>query len=324
MAKNPRPPIDFADYEKMRLGMKMMDEAFNKGLPPPPPGTEFYHEIAMRDGFMSSLKVHKPADSPPGPLIVLCFGGGFVGGTNDQLTKQARVLMRLFGATVVSIAYRLAPEHPFPASQHDTWDSMKWIAENAKGAILNSDPKKGFLMGGVSAGGALTASFSRLFQDEPIAFPLTGQWLSVPSIMDPTHVPEKYKDYHISSEQFAQGAFLSREAREWMRKLSQWDISSPLRYAINSKTDISKQPPTYFQIDGADPLRDDGLIYDEMLKEAGVATKVDLYPGCPHAHSAGFPGLNVTNKANVDTIVGFGWLLGKEVSREDAAKELDL
>lgn len=314
-----------ADASNMRKGMEMMEKLINGSLSPLPEAEEFHHSIPMRDGYSSAMKIVKPpAGSTPGPLIVLCFGGGFVGGTMEQFSKTARALRTLYGATVVSISYRLAPEYKFPYAQHDTWDSLKWIADNATSSLLSSDPSKGLLMGGVSAGGALTAAFSRIFQDQPLAHPLTGQWLCVASTMDAAIVPEKYKEYHISSEQFAAGEFFSKETRTWLQKLVEADVNSPLRYAINSTSPLSGQPKTYFQVDGMDPLRDDGLIYEEMLKEAGVATKIDVYPGCPHGHFAAFPGLEISKKADVDTVVGFGWLLGRETGREEAAEALGM
>jgi acetyl esterase/lipase len=199
---------------------------------------------------------------------------------------------------------------------------MRWIASNSGDASLNADPNKGFLMGGVSAGASLTGAFSRIFQDSPLAHPLTGLWLCVPSLAHSEIVPEKFKPYYLSNEQQAKNPFFSAESRKNLESLVEWDISSPMRYAFNSTNDLKHQPKTYFQVDGADPLRDDGLIYDEMLKEAGVETKMDFYPGCPHAHFQGFPGLEVTIRANIDTVVGFGWLLGKEISREAAAEAL--
>ncbi len=308
----------------MRKMMTVMETSYNKWTGPPFTGIETYHEIPMRDEFKSSLKIQKPESGPSGPLIGLCFGGGFVGGTNEQFEKTGRVLVNLFGATVVSISYRVAPEFKFPIGQLDTWDSMKWIAENATGSLLNADPKQGFIMGGISAGGALTAAFSRAFQDEPLAYPLTGQWLAIPSVMNDHSVPEKYKEFYLSTTQQAKNATFSQETRKWLNSLVEADFTSPLRYAINAKTPLEGQPKTYFQVDGADPLRDDALIYDEMLKEAGVETKVDLYSGCPHGHFSSFPGLEITDRANIDTIVGFGWLLGKDVSREKVATQLGL
>ena len=91
----------------MRRGMEKMDAAYNEWTGPPFTGSETYHEIPMRDGFMSSLKIQRPASGEAGPLIVLAFGGGFVVGSNEQFIKTGRVLVNLLGATVVSISYRL-------------------------------------------------------------------------------------------------------------------------------------------------------------------------------------------------------------------------
>ena len=103
----PKPSLD---HLKMRQMMEVMDAKSNEWTAPPFTGIETYHDVEMRDGFKSSLKIQKPADAAePGALIVLCFGGGFVGGSNEQFSKLGRVLVNMFGATVVSISYRLAP-----------------------------------------------------------------------------------------------------------------------------------------------------------------------------------------------------------------------
>ena len=135
----------------------------------------------------------------------------------------------------------------------------------------------------------MSAALSRKFVEEPLTHALTGQWLSVGSLMDEDCVPASY-----------------------------------LRYAVNSKTCISQQPRTYLQVGALDPYRDDTLIYDEMLREAGVETRIDLYAGCPHLHWMIMPHLIVSKRTRIDTIVGLGWLLGHEVSRETVAEKLGL
>lgn len=157
-----------------------MEEDMSSIAGPTPQGvSEVALDIPLRDGYKSPTRIYKRSSGSPGPLIVLAFGGGFVAGSNNQFTMIARPLVRLFGATVVSISYRLAPEHKFPAGQLDAWDNMKWIAENAAGESLHADPSKGFIMGGVSAGGSLASCLSRKFQEEPLAHSLTGQWLCI-------------------------------------------------------------------------------------------------------------------------------------------------
>lgn len=301
----------------------MEKEALETLGPVPSSLEEFHHDIEMRDGYKSTLKVIKPRNAAPGPLVVLVFGGGFIGGSKDQLVEEARALAQMFGATVVNISYRLNPEHKFPIPQLDAWDNMKWIAENATGRLLNADPSKGFLMGGVSAGASITAVLSRKFQEEELAHPLTGQWLAVPPLFHEDIVPQEYRKIYISADRNATPG-MTKEERMKRREAGGWDMSSDLAFAGNSKTPMSAQPRTYFQVDGQDPMRDDALVYDEMLKEAGVSTKVDFYPGCPHAHWAMMAGIEITDRARIDSIVGLAWLLGKSVSREEVAQVLNI
>ena len=286
-------------------------------LGPPESGiTEEYKDIPMRDGFQSSIKIHKPSTPPAGgsPLIMFCFGGGFIAGNNDAGTAYARTWVRLFGAVAVSISYRLAPAHKFPISQYDALDSAKWLAEHA--SEIGADPTKGFIVGGISAGGTQAAVVTNETQADKLAHPVTGQWLSVPSLMDPANVPEKYKPYFHSLEQNQDVPILPASALASLKHHIEWDEKSSLRWPVLNEKALPSLPPTYLQSCGMDSLRDDALIYEEMLKEAGVKTKIDFYPGCPHSHFAFMLGIDVSTKATADIMVGMGWLLGKTITPE--------
>ncbi|EMF15607.1 alpha/beta-hydrolase [Sphaerulina musiva SO2202] len=321
-AKHPQPPPR-KDLLVARAELRALNDANLRRIGPPPSGIEeFYHDIEMRDGFNSTLKICKPTNTAPGPLVVLLFGGGFIAGDKDQLTETARICAQLYSATVVNLSYRLGPEHKFPYAQNDALDSLEWIAKNATTPLLAADPTIGFLIGGVSAGAAISAALSRKFQERSLAYPLTGQWLAVPSLMHEGCCPPKYKTCYISLTQNSSCPRLGQETRDRIMEAVRWDKDSDLRYAANSKTPMAGQPRTYLQVDGQDPLRDDALIYDEMLREAGVKTKLDLYPGCPHAHWSSMRGLEIGNKALIDTVVGLGWLLNRKVPREVAAAAL--
>lgn len=321
--KYPQPPVEWKDVESVRASIAAMMAQGEALLGPPEAGLiEEYKSIPMSDGFQSKLKIHRPATKPSGgsPLIFLFFGGGFISGNEEMMTPYARAMVRLFGAVCVNAAYRLAPEHKFPVSQMDAWDSTKWLAEHA--SEIGADLSKGFVLGGVSAGATCAAVVTTKSIEEPLAHPITGQWLCVPSLMDEALVPEKYKPYFLSREQNKEAPILPSSALDELQTMVHWDDKSSMRYPLNSKAPLSKVPPTYTQACGMDSIRDDALIYDEMLKEAGVKTKIDLYPGCPHGHFAFFPGLEVSNRALADIMVGMGWLLGKEVTAEQGLKAM--
>lgn len=322
-AANPAPPVDMNDTQAFRTLMKSAVAAVNDTLPPAHDIEETVIPIPMRDGYQAMARVRKPQTPSieKGPLIILVFGGGWIAGDNSQMAVEARALVRAFSAVVVNISYRLAPEHKFPQGWKDSWDNLVWLSAHA--LELGADPSKGLIIGGTSAGAGLAAVCARKAQIEQLTFPLTGQWLNCPSIMSYQHVPEKWKHLYISLKQNEHAPIFPAAALEILGKQTGWDWDSPWRSPMSSKHSLAGLPRTYTQVDGMDCLRDDGLIYDEMLKEAGVETRCDLYVGCPHAHATFVPG-KAMERAQIDLVKGFGWMLGREVGQEVAVKALGL
>lgn len=232
------PKADWYDLKTFRAFRNDLEKQNLKALGPPGPEiNESYLQIAMRDEFSSELKVFKPTKPPAdgSPLIVLAFGGGFAIGSNQQLTAISRTLTKLFGATVVNLSYRLAPEHKFPTGVNDAWDTVKWCAANA--SSLGADPTKAFLLGGVSAGGNITAVIAQKALDEKLSPPLSGLWLSVPLVFPSAEqVPEKYKDQWFSHEQNKDAPILDANAIAAIVEYVKQNLSFPIH--PNSIADI--------------------------------------------------------------------------------------
>ncbi|KAF2723123.1 alpha/beta-hydrolase [Polychaeton citri CBS 116435] len=316
----PSPPTEWSDYHSIRA---VMDAVALQGASQVAGVTETYRHITLRDGAANKIKVFTP-DHPPSegsPLIILNFGGGFIAGSCEQMTVNARCFVKAFGAVVVNPDYRLAPDHPWPTQQLDVWDTTRWCADNAK-EVLKADPTKGFIIGGVSAGGNVSSVVATMAVEQPLRHPITGQWLAVPTLMNEDNVPDKYRQYYLSMEHNTDTPVLAARDLDIIQGFINADASSPLRYPVLTKAPLSRQPKAFIQACGLDPIRDDALVWDEMLKEAGVQTRTELYPGCPHAHWSFMPGLDITTKARVDTVVGMAWLLGKEMSRDEALKAI--
>lgn len=281
--------------------------------------------IPMRDGHQSETRVFKPGTGTPSrgssPLVALLFGGGFTAGSNLQLVPIARALVSLYGAVVVTLSYRLAPDHKFPTAPRDTWDNVQWLARHAP-AELGADLAAGFVLGGVSAGGnlAVVTAHQALKHSESeskhkLAAPLTGLWTSIPITLSQGTIPAEHRDLWLSREQNATAPLLGAKQIEAMHRIYEPDFTSDEYTPFSAQTirSFAGMPPTYVQVAGLDPLRDDGLVYERALRGHGVQTRLDVYPGMPHGHFAAFPGVKASDRFRRDTVVGIGWLLGREV-----------
>ena len=250
----------------------------------------------------------------------------------EQMTAYAFSFAKLFGACTICPSYRRAPEYPFPIGKrttyvgrsvltiegiNDCWDTLKYVAANA--SSLGGNPEeKGFVVGGVSAGGAAATILAHIAKDEKLSPSLTGQWLSVPRLLTKEIVPEEYKHLYIARGQMKGMPGFSSEALERYETWYQADSQSGLFSPFNRASGFEGLPPAFVQVCGADPLRDDSLIFEAEMRRADVPTRIDIYQGMTHAWwalaSQGHPR---TKEYKIDTVKGVAWLLGQDPVKVD-------
>lgn len=279
--------------------------------PPEVKVTEVFY--STEDGTKMRAKLYQPVNPPKdgSPLIVMYHGGGFCLGIPEGEELACRNFVQAFGAVCLSPAYRLAPEFKFPHAIKDSFDALKFAAANAQS--WGADPSSGFIIGGTSAGGNITACLAHLARDENLSPPLTGQYLSIPAVLPHDVVPEKYKPYYLSYEQNAEAPVLPKAAVEMFGNAYESDNKDGIYYAaFNHPKGHAHLPPAFFQIDGLDPLRDEAIIYEHVLREDyGLKTRMNIYPGLPHSHWSFFPFLKSSHKFRKEQVEGIAWLLGR-------------
>lgn len=315
--------MDRTNFHEIRKALNEREAAGARDLGPPNADLEeYYHPISMRDGHQSRIKICRPIEPPTlgSPLLILFHGGGFVFGTVEQMTAPARGLVNLFGAVVVSVTYRLAPEHKFPKAVEDAWDSFEWIISNAEG-MLKAKASQGLVVGGGSAGGNLAAVITQMAMEKHVSPPITGQWLSIPHLFTEEIVPKEYKSMWFSREQNSNAMVLNAAALSTLDSFYAPDVYSEFFSPVNASTQVDL-PPTYIQVCGLDPLRDDGLVYEQILRAHGVKTRLDSYAGVPHGSWSLFPTIKSSKKATMDVALGIGWLLKQEVDEVSAEKQM--
>ena len=238
------------------------------------------HEVGevrelMVDGGCGSVpaRLYLPPDRPgPHPTLIWFHGGGWVLGSIDGCDPAARLLCRNSGAAVLSVDYRLAPEHPWPAAVEDAVSALRWVHEN--GAALDLDIDR-LAVGGDSAGGNLAAVTSLAARDSD-GPRLRGQLLVYPVVDHDLDRPS-YRTY-------AEGLLLETEDMHWfwnrycpdLGSRDDWRVS-PLRAAS-----LQDLPAAVVVLADLDPLLSEGERYAGRLAEEGVATEMLRYPDLPH------------------------------------------
>jgi acetyl esterase len=218
------------------------------------------------------LYVALGAPRPPQPLIVYYHGGGWVIGDLETHDGLCRFLAEHSGCRVLSIDYRLAPEHPFPAPVEDAAAAFTWATEHAE--ELGVDPAR-IAVAGDSAGGNLATGVCLGARDGGGPQPAM-QLLLYPA----TDVVGE----QVSRETFAEGFLLTRNDMKWFEDhyLPDGCEADDPRASMMRARDVSNLPPAYVATAGFDPLRDEGEIYAARMREAGVPVVLQRHSGLIH------------------------------------------
>lgn len=232
-------------------------------------------EIEERTAGAVPVRIYR--GGPPGPAVIYCHSGAFVLGNLDTDHRQCVEFARRAACTVVSVGYRLAPEHPYPAAVEDVSLAFQWVIDNA--AVLGVDPER-LAVAGSSAGGALAAG---LALREPVVFQLLHQ-----PVLDDRPTPSK--DEFTTTPGF-DGVAAEAMWRHYLGDADADDVAVPAR-----SHELADAPPTFISCSELDPLRDEALDYAVRLLYAGVPTELHMFAGTCHGFDSLLPDWEVSTQ----------------------------
>ncbi|KAG9942103.1 hypothetical protein KCU85_g9355, partial [Aureobasidium melanogenum] len=258
------------------------------------------HQVPTVEGHQVPIRIWRPKTdtSSVGPhdIALAVHGGGWTVGSEYADSFLTRTLVSKFNMVVVTCDYRLSPEHPYPSALEDVKAVFEWMtSRSGVDKILSSKPLEahsdGIYLCGFSAGANLAASLALWIRDLSQVQKIKAQILISPATCHYRAQAEAVRRYgcELDSLHSAGTAILGAE-----QLTSFWDnyypqgSDDPGRMLISPllAQDCSGLPPTYIQVSGADPLRDEGIAYAQRLKDAGVPTDMQVYSGMPHAYQS--------------------------------------
>ena len=272
MAETGGPPINELQVDEARQASAAL--AAMQGLPEPVGSVE--DRTLLGPGGGLQVRIYMPFGEGPFPVLMYFHGGGWVIGDIESSDGLCRILTNVAGCIVVSVDYRLAPEHPFPAAAEDAYHATLWAATNA--SSFGGDPSR-IAVCGDSAGGNLAAVVAQIARDrgkpaicfQLLIYPVTDAACDTPSYSEN-----------------AEGYFLTREAMQWfwnhyVRNDADRDhaYASPLR-----ASNLAGLPAALVITAEFDPLRDEGESYAERMRAAGTPVQLTRYDGMIHGFFA--------------------------------------
>jgi len=227
--------------------------------------------IRARDGHAMPARLYAPSLAAGLPVLLYLHGGGFTIGSIATHDVLCRELARRAGCMVVSLDYRLAPEHKFPTACHDAWDALAWLAAHAD--TLGGDRTR-LAVGGDSAGGTLSAVNAILARDAGL--PLALQLLFYPGCAAHQDTP--------SHATYARGLVLEEPAITWFfgHYVTTRAQREDWRFAPLHADDVEGVAPAWIGLAECDPLVDEGVDYADKLRAAGVPVDLEIYRGVTH------------------------------------------
>ncbi|MDB5930556.1 MAG: dienelactone hydrolase family protein [Polaromonas sp.] len=227
--------------------------------------------LPARDGHLLPARLYAPSAEERLPVLLYFHGGGFTVGSVASHDALCRQLSHLAGCAVVSLDYRLAPEHKFPTAANDAWDALQWLARHAAGLGLDG---RLMAVGGDSAGGTLATMCAVLAQQAGL--PLALQLLFYPGCAPHQDAP--------SHRRFARGFLLEDADISWFfnHYLRSPADREDWRFAPLNAERVEGVAPAWFGLAECDPLVDEGVLYADRLRAAGVPVDLEIYRGVTH------------------------------------------
>ncbi|KAJ0423290.1 alpha/beta-hydrolase [Aspergillus carlsbadensis] len=338
-------PVVAPSAQEQRQAMATAEAAGLEQLGPCPPHLdETWIEIPLPNNQTNKTKVVWPKvaerqkQQPPlqCPLFIYYHGGGLSVGSPDSVLAPARAFATLFSCAVACPSLNQLPEMPFPAPVRDAWEVCAWLSDvrNLNDGVLKDtgtvvDPSLGFVVGGLSSGGATAAVIGAISGaslagvDEfialtPLKSTITGIFSGIPFLATETMLPEQSRDILKSRDENWDAVVdaMRKELETYLGVHSPW--FSPLNLDISDPKTVQHHPSKVFIYGGQlDSFRDDSVIYAKWLEQlGGVQVRAVILEG--EGHNAWvtppFPASH-TREVKAATLDGMAWLLGREWDR---------